>query len=718
MPDTQIVAASLSVDVGSSSANIKEVNKNLTDVKTSLKDTGAIASDTGKAIEGSSGSFGKLKDQMSGLPGPLGQAGEGVNKLSSAFKALLLNPVVAVIAAIVAGLALLYAAFKNTFEGGEKMEQVFAGIKAAGQALLDSLGHIAQAAVDLFHFDFSKAVDEIKAVGTAAVDAYSKMSNLVKESQGLHREQLQNDLDQAEREKKLSKLRADAYDDSIPIAKRKALLKELQKDAEENAKTDIDLAKRTTENFIKQKTLEKDGALKNQDEINAAKIKQIQVETDNANELFRIGKQVTRADAQERTEQKAAATEARNAAKEARQKLVEFNNQLRKVQNENELLEIKDGYAKELKALELKIADQKRLNLQAFNDGKLTRSQYNAINLELEKNAILQRDALTDKHNKELATKEEAFQKDLNTIVNKTKLDGIRDAREVEKVQLQISHEEKLQAAIKQYKDDAIKFQAIKNALDKQLKAEQDKLDAKNKKEDDKKKFDLAAQNIKNGPGSLVSKIKAEQALVQKAFDDKVLSELDYNSKIKSLSDERIIAAKTEADARLAFDDSIGNSLTQLSEIIGKQTVVGKALAIASIIAHQASTIGHIVMDTEAANMKAIAASPLTAGMPWVAINTVQGFISGAASIAAGVKAVSALGGSGGGSASMPAIGSSPGGASMAAPLAPTQTSTLLNANYLNNQNNATVKAYVLDSDINSHRERDIRLNRCARLGG
>jgi hypothetical protein len=62
------------------------------------------------------------------------KAGEGVDGLGAKFRILLANPVVLVLTAIVAVLALVYKAFTNTFEGGEKMEQVFAGIKAAGQA--------------------------------------------------------------------------------------------------------------------------------------------------------------------------------------------------------------------------------------------------------------------------------------------------------------------------------------------------------------------------------------------------------------------------------------------------------------------------------------------------------------------------------------------------------------------------------------------------------
>jgi hypothetical protein len=710
MSDTQIIAATIQVDTGSSNANILAVNKNLTDVKSNLKDTGATAANTGKAIEGSTGSFGKLKEQMTALPGPLGAAGEGVNKLSLTFKALLANPIVLLIAAVVAGLALLYKAFANTFGGGEKMEQVFASIKAAGQALLDSLGHIAKAAYDIFTFHWGDAIDEIKGVAKAMGDAYDAAGKLTKQMQDLGREQAANDLDQANRNKRLAVLREQAYDDSIPIAKRRALLKELKTDAEADAKNDIDLAKRVAENKIAQLELEKDGYKKNFAEIQKIKAEQVNVETASATELRRIDKQISTADKQDAADKKEAAKAGQEAAKAARVKLTEYNNALRKLQQQNELLSIKDAYEKEVKALENKISDEKRANLQAFNDHKLTKAQYNTIEAQLDIQADLERTGLTEKHNKEIATKEESFQKELNAIVNKTKLDGIKDARAAEKIQLQIGYEEKLAAAIKSYKDDAVKLQAIKNALDDQLKADQAKLDAKFKKEDDKKKFDVEAQKLKaiiDGKASdakaKLLAVKAEQDLVQQAFDAKIISELEYNTKVAELSGKRKEIADLETAHKKAQVDEISGTLSALADLVGKQTIAGKALAIATALINTYQGASEVI------KQKSTLPSPF---------DIVAKVVGVAAVIATGLKTVKAItavqvpGGGGGGS-----IGSAP-SINVPAPVAPVQGSTALNQASLNSIGSASSKTYVLDSDVANNRERDIRLNRAARLGG
>src|SRR5207237_2024851 len=139
------------------------------------------------------GSFSKLKDSIASVPGPMASATSGVGKLNLAFKALLANPVVLIITAIIGVLALLYKAFTNTFEGGEKMEQIFAGIKAAGQALLDNIVKIAGAIVKIFKFDFSGAIEDIHGVVVEVGKAYDAMAKLTEEAQKLHREQLSND---------------------------------------------------------------------------------------------------------------------------------------------------------------------------------------------------------------------------------------------------------------------------------------------------------------------------------------------------------------------------------------------------------------------------------------------------------------------------------------------------------------------------------------------
>jgi hypothetical protein len=738
MSDTQIIAASLSVNSDDAVKNVLKLKGAVADLKKELANTKAGSdeqvaafkklktaeedlakankhlADSGKEA---SGHFSKIKEGLGALPGATGAAGQGVAGLESQFKKLLANPVGLVIAAIVVALTLLYKAFTNTFEGAQKVEEVFAGLKAAAQALFDNMGRLASALVKFFTFDFSGAVDEIKGVVKAAGDAYTAMAKLTKQAQDLHKEQLANDLDQAEREKKLAILREQAGDDTIPLAKRKKALLELKEEAEKNAKEDIDLAKRTAENKIAQLTLEKDGARKNQDEINKIKIEQIKGETENANELRRIGKQVTAAEKQELAEQKAAAQKAADEAKKRRQEYIEFTNKLTKLQQDNELALIKDGYEKELKALENRIADEKRVNQLSFNDRKITREQLNQLNAALDIQANIQKDAIDDKRNKEVAAKESAFQKELAGITGKIRIDGIKDTRQSELVQLEIGYQEKLAQAIEKYKDDAGKLAQIQTALDDQYRADKAAKEAKLKEEDDKKAFALEEQRLQ---AEIAKKnfdfeakqlaVNQEQALVQTAFDNKLITEQDYNTKVAALSTARQSIRDQERAHNEAIAGAIASTFGTLADIAGKQTVAGKALAIAqTTIQTYQSAIGAYK------GMVTTIPGPIGIGL---------GVVAAAGALKTGLDAVKKII-----ATKVPGAGDAGGAAPTtvsvaAAPIAPTQTSTSLDANSINAVGNAAaggvnaVRAYVLEQDSAEAMNRAARLQGAAVLGG
>jgi len=677
--------------------------------------------DFSAANQKGTGHFKGLKDSVTSLPGPLGQAGAGVNTLSNTFKALLANPVGLVLAAIVGILTLLYKAFTNTFEGGQKVEQVFAGIKAAAQSLLDNLDKIGSAIVKVFTLDFSGAIDDIKGVVNAAVEAGNAMARLTATAQKLKVEQLQNDLDAAERQKKLAILREQAGDDSVPTAARKKALLDLRAESEANAKQDIDLAKRTAENKIAQLTLEKDGAKKNAEEITAIRIEQINGETDNANELRRIGKQVTTIEKQELAERKEARAKANEAAKAEREKLAAFNTQLLKLQQENELALIKDAAAKELAALEQKISNEKAANEKALKARSITRAQYQQIDDELDKKALLDRTVLIDKQNTELrkkeeeaAKEEEAFQKELNSIRTKTKLDGIRDSREAERVALQIAAEEQVQEAIVKYKDDQTRFQEIKNAIDEQLKAEQALLDEKNKEEDAKKKLQGAegeTDAVLNDPEAVYSQKKAaldaEQQAIQEAFDARAISEEQYNARTRDLHGARMQLDEAEKAQRLDTLGKIGDAFGSLSTIVGKQTALGKTLAVAQ------ATISMIQG----------AVSSYTSLAPIPIVGPALGAVAAGAAVVSGIanikKIVSVqVPGGGGGGGAAPSV-SVP---TQAAPVAPKVAGTQIDQASVDRMNDAKMekptRAYVVDADVGTAREKQARLENAARLGG
>jgi hypothetical protein len=191
---------------------------------------------------------------------------------------------------------------------------------------------------------------------------------------------------------------------------------------------------------------------------------------------------------------------------------------------------------------------------------------------------------------------------------------------------------------------------------------------------------------------------------------------LTANQATESAIRKRIDEQELESKRQMA--DQTAGILNGLSELFGKQTQAGKAAAIAAIVIEQAASISRVISNTAAANAKAIAASPLTGGMPWVALNTVSAAVSIASSIANARKSIQEIKSNSqsvsGGGAPAPMGG---GGAPVAAQPSPTVTAQTLNAQAINNLGNQGMRAYVLNSDITNNEQRNAYLQRNARLG-
>lgn len=278
--------------------------------------------------------------------------------------------------------------------------------------------------------------------------------------------------------------------------------------------------------------------------------------------------------------------------------------------------------------------------------------------------------------------------------------------KQIEKIQA--LEQEKVIAAATAKKAAEDKLKEAEDKQKEQIKGVQDQLNAA--AEDAKKEGlqkDLDAINDKYG--------KMVQLV---GGNEQMITEIS-----KAAARERSEASKKWDDitvaAKLDFVASIGNSLNQLSTLFAKHTAAAKAIAITGIIVEQAAAIGKIVMNTQAANAKAVAASPLTAGMPWVAINTAQGIISGAASVAAAAKAIAAMNSSGAGSSapSMPATTAAANSGSPAVNSAPTMDgiqSTLVQQTKELTEGKDALKAYVVESEITQKQERNRAITQTA----
>lgn len=208
------------------------------------------------------------------------------------------------------------------------------------------------------------------------------------------------------------------------------------------------------------------------------------------------------------------------------------------------------------------------------------------------------------------------------------------------------------------------------------------------------------AQSLKASQRDLVE--FGKQAAKEEA-DEKIAQKDRERENARINAEGNILIAQQEAAARISAAQSIGNALGSLSDLIGKETAAGKVLGIAQ------ATINTFIGATEVLRAKSVLPEPF---------GTIAKIANVTAVIATGLSAVknivkTKVPGSSGGGAS---FGSSASVSSPLQPTAPQATSTLLNEQQLNQIGNATVRAFVVESDVSGNQERIRRLNRAARL--
>ena len=202
-----------------------------------------------------------------------------------------------------------------------------------------------------------------------------------------------------------------------------------------------------------------------------------------------------------------------------------------------------------------------------------------------------------------------------------------------------------------------------------------------------------------------------------------------YADARKDITNQEVETEKAAAEAKqeinmayLGLFAQFGNTLSQLA---GKN----KALAIAGIVISQAAAIGQIISSTAAANAKAVLASPLSFGQPWVAINTISAGLSIASTIASAAKSIQQINSQPG--ASSGTSGASGGASAASLPTPPRVTGTTAPQIQTGSGMNPTtqlgqtltnaqkpLRAYVVSQDIQSQTALDRRTSRAATFSG
>jgi hypothetical protein len=220
------------------------------------------------------------------------------------------------------------------------------------------------------------------------------------------------------------------------------------------------------------------------------------------------------------------------------------------------------------------------------------------------------------------------------------------------------------------------------------------KLDPTDKYIDDLKREQQAEEEAINKRVELISSVRD---LSRHAAEDNVADQASQAQAARDTAE----AEEKAANARVQAAYAVGGALSALSDLIGRETAAGKALAIAQ------ATINMWLGVTEVLKQKSVLPEPMA---------TIAKISNVATIIASGLNAIKNItktkvpGGSSGGGE---------GAASQAAPLQPRPpqaTQTLLDQQQLNQIGNATVRAFVIESDVTNNQERIRRVNRAARI--
>jgi hypothetical protein len=414
------------------------------------------------------------------------------------------------------------------------------------------------------------------------------------------------------------------------------------------------------------------------------------------------------------------------------------NKMLIDLQNEKSKALLADENDKALKQLEIdkkaKDAEIEQLKVsQKVKDEliKLNNETYEAEKIALEKKAKEDRDKKQEEEQDNLD--------EFNQKIKDIRIAAIKDDNE----RAEAERLSKLEKDLKELDEDK---EFIKLSEEEKAKIKNDLITA-SEAEGQRNKNEI----IKKGLEEELDILQAQQKSLStdsKAYWDnaKAIEQASYKLKLeaakgnakeiekinKEHSENNIAIEKAEAAAKRA----LLLERLKLVEDFGKniQVLAGKnkKVAIAGLLIEKAAALGQVVVNTAAATTKAVAASPLTLGLPWSALIIANGALQAAAVVKSaidGVKAINSagssaglseegtIGGGGDTGGSIPMIGGG-GGGSMPDTGGgnPPNTGGGGGSAGGGGGSSPSVRAYVIQSDIENAQQREDEIQNRARF--
>jgi hypothetical protein len=439
----------------------------------------------------------------------------------------------------------------------------------------------------------------------------------------------------------------------------------------------------------------------------------------------------------------------KKAAEEAKKKFDETNKQviadtekanelLLKIKNEKAVAELKSQEEKDL----LLLAQQEKQQIAEVDALKINEK----LKGELKSAIIADYDAkeieLKDKQAKAKAEKDaEALkvQGDFNSKVAEIKANAIKDENERAEAQ-------RLAKLEKDLKDLDSDKEFVKKSVTEQAEIKKALIDS-SELEGQKSKNEI----VKKGLQDEIELLQAQQKglekdseaywqnvneIEDKSYQAKLIAAKGNAKEIEKIEKEHSAnkqeIAKLEKEAQFQIIKQRINDIqtfgSNLQVIAGKN----KKLAIAGLLIEKGAAVADVVMNTAKATTKAVAASPLTLGLPWSALIIANGVLQSVAIIKSAVDGIAAINsagnsagisegseiGSGGSAPSIP----SPGGGGGAVPdtggggAAPNLGGGGGGGTNGGGGGNNAIRAYVVESDISGTQKRVAQIEQQARF--
>ena len=322
------------------------------------------------------------------------------------------------------------------------------------------------------------------------------------------------------------------------------------------------------------------------------------------------------------------------------------------IQQETAQKELQIEIDKYNKKKDLSMEEQKLLNSLYAQQKQLTETQGQETQNLLDQQAQVQKD------------KEATFQKELKDLKDQAFLMSLDDERTRAAAELQLTLDNQIaeiNASELSEKQKGEKI-AVVREINNQQKQDQE---AAFKQKDMEDQLAFNQWQMGDITTSFAEKLELN------AQNEEILKNMQYETEnqktaaLRANAEERKAIEIAELEARVAIASAGMDLAAQAGQFLQQIAGKNKGVAIAGIVVEQAAAIGRIVANTAVANAKSVATFPITAGMPWVAINTASAALSIASTIAGAAKAISQIksadtGGSsgGGGSAPAPAVAS------------------------------------------------------------